>query len=768
MDKQTFISIAVLFTFILAMSLPAYSQQSGTVEGIVKASKTGIALSDVNVIVQGAGLGTATLLDGSFKVESVPTGTYTLRASSIGYKTANKEIIVKAGETTKIEFILLPKATALKEIVVEGRAANLIGIADAASDGRVGRAQLKTRPLLRTGEIMETVPGIITTQHSGSGKANQFFLRGFNLDHGTDFSTSLEGVPLNLRTHAHGQGYLDLNFLIPELIKTVEFEKGPYHADAGDFSTAGNSSISLVSKLEKPIAKSAVGVDDYYRGLVANSSKIKNGNLIYGLNFKYYNGPFEVPENSALFSGLLKYSGGSQSNGYSLSALGYNNDWTSSDQIPRRGVESNQISRFGAIDASDGGKTGRYTLNGNWWNTNENNARTNINVYSTYYRLNLFSNFTYFLDNPTNGDQFEQVDRRLYSGANVSHEWFADWFGQRNTNSVGAELRHDQIFEVGLHNTDDRERFNTIRDDEVAESSAGIYYNNQTQWTDKLRTTIGIRGDLFRFDVNSNIDVNSGTETDFIASPKFGLTLGPWANTEYYLNSGLGYHSNDARGTTIQIDPATGDPVDTVDPLVRSRGAEIGARTTAIDGLQSTLALFYVDLESELVFVGDAGGTEASGASEHLGVEWTNFYQPNEWLILNLDVALTQSQFTDAPSTSDEIPNSIDRIITAGITTAFSSRWNSSLRLRHFGPRPLTEDGSINSESTTLLNFKTGYQFKNVTLELNVLNVLNSEDPDISYFYTSRLQDEPTSGVAGTHFHPVIPRTARLSVAYNF
>lgn len=759
---------ALLFTFLFAFPHVGYGQTPGAVAGTVTSAETGAPLPSVNVALEGTERGTATDADGQFEIAQVPPGTYTLRASFVGYETAARSVAVRAGETTRLNLTLAPRFTELGEVVVGGRAANLVGVAESAAQGRVGQAQLRTRPLLRTGEIMETVPGLITTQHSGSGKANQFFLRGFNLDHGTDFATSVEGVPINLRTHAHGQGYLDLNFLIPELIEAVEFERGPYFADAGDFATTGNAQIELMDRLDEGIAKAEVGADEYYRGLLANSQQVGGADLLYGFQGRYYNGPWVNPENGAKLSGVLKYTGGSDADGYSLNALGYFSDWNATDQIPRRAVESGRVSRFGVIDPTDGGRTGRYTLAGNWWSTSQSGARTRANAYAAYYHLNLFTNFTYFLENPTQGDQFEQADRRLYAGGDVSHQWPAGWLSERSTNTVGAELRHDQIFEVALFSTDDRERLGTVRNDAVAETSLGAYLENETQWADKFRTVAGVRADAFRFDVDSRLDANAGTEIDVIASPKLTLAFGPWFDTEYYLNLGLGYHSNDARGTTITVDPVSEEAVPSVDPLVQSRGAEVGARTAALPGLQSTVSLWYVGLESELLFVGDAGGTEASGASAHYGLEWTNFYRPLDGLAFNLDVALTESRFTEAPEGSDEIPNSIGRIITGGVAAGRSTGWQGSLRVRHFGPRPLTGDASVESKSTTLLNAKAGYRFGALELSADVLNLLDSEDPDIGYFFNSRLEGEPPGGVADVHFHPVLPRTARLSATWHF
>ncbi|OZC04526.1 hypothetical protein BSZ36_01050 [Rubricoccus marinus] len=712
--------------------------------------------------------GAVTDLDGRFSLSRLDAGAYTLRATSVGYAAASRAFTLEAGETLRVDLALAPEATDLEAITVEGRSANLVGIASAASQGYVGQAQLTARPLLRVGEVLETIPGTIVTQHSGSGKANQFFLRGFNLDHGTDFAASLEGVPMNLPTHGHGQGYLDLNSLIPELIESVEFEKGPQNAAAGDFATAGRAQIRLVDRLDRGIAKGEAGADNHYEALVANSSDVGAGSVLYGVRARYYDGPWVNPENSALVSAVAKYTAGTAARGFSLTALGYRSDWDATDQIALRAVENGQVSRLGALDPSNGGETGRYTLVGEWQRGASGAARTRVRAYGAYYHLNLFSNFTYFLDNPTDGDQFEQVDRRAYGGASVTQEWFTRLFGRSSVHTIGAALRHDEIFQVGLFNTRDRQRLGTVRDDTVGETTLGAYVQNETRWTDKVRTTLGLRGDAFRFRVDSDLAANSGTETAFIASPKAGLAVGPWRGTEFYANAGLGFHSNDARGTVITVDPASGEAVDRVDPLVRTRGAEVGARTAVARGLQSTLALWTIALESELVFVGDAGGTEASDASLHYGVEVNNFYEAADWLDLSLDLAFTRSRFTEGDPGADRIENSIGRIVSGGVYAGRETGPLASVQVRHFGPRPLTGDGSIVSDATTLVNAKLGYRTRRLAVSLDVLNVLDSEDADVSYFYASRLPGEAAAGVEDVHVHPVLPRTARLTAVLRF
>jgi hypothetical protein len=509
----------------------------------------------------------------------------------------------------------------LGPLVVTARADDLMGIAGSASEGRVGQAQFETRPLLRPGEVLEVVPGVAVTQHSGSGKANQYFLRGFNLDHGTDFSTRVDGVPINLPTHAHGQGYMDLNWVIPELVDYVTFRKGPYYADVGDFSSAGTADFHLVKTLPAGLAKVGIGQDDSYRVLVAQTPQLGPGHLLYAFEANFYNGPWDHAEHVRKFNGLLKYTLARGPSTFTLGFTAYSNTWDSTDQIPQRAVDQGLLSRLGTIDPSDGGRTSRFSLYSEW-SSKGDKSLTQANAYLVYYRLNLFSNFTFFLDpaNGDQGDQFEQADRRVVVGGNVSQTWFTTWLKASMDHTLGLQVRHDAIPEVALFHTQDRVRLSTTRHDHVHATSVGFYYQNQTQWLPKVRTVLGLREDVFVFDVTSDIDLNAGHKTDAILSPKLSLIFGPWARTEVYLNGGFGFHSNDARGTTITVDPKTGDPAQRVDPLVRTKGAEIGVRSTWSPGLNSTLAFWYLRLGSELVFVGDAGITEPSQPSLWSGV----------------------------------------------------------------------------------------------------------------------------------------------------
>jgi outer membrane receptor protein involved in Fe transport len=656
----------------------------------------------------------------------------------------------------------------LEEVEVVARPDELIGDADAATQGTVSHQQLETRPLLRPGELLETVPGLIVTQHSGDGKANQFFLRGFNLDHGTDFATWMDGAPVNLPTHAHGQGYTDLNFVIPELMSNLQYRKGPYYAEEGDFSAAGSVHMHYFDALPRNLAEAAAGEDGYRRGLLAASPAVGDGRLLVGIEAFHYDGPWEHPEDYRKFNGVMRYSLGGEANRLAVTAMVYRGDWDATDQVAERAVDSGLISRFGTLDPTSGGRTHRYSLSANW-RRRDGAAVSEAAAYLFNYELNLFSNFTYYLDDPVNGDQFEQADDRLVSGFWAKHSWLGNWGSRAVEHTFGVQARHDDIDSVGLYHTSGRQRLSTVRNDAVKQTSVAPFYQAAVQMTEKFRAILGVRADYYRFDVDSSLPQNSGKRDDFIASPKLSLIFGPWNRTEYYLNAGYGYHSNDARGSVISVDPVTLTPVQRVDPLVRATGAELGLRTALISHLQSSLALWWLDIDSELLFVGDAGTTEASRPSRRIGIEWANFYRPRPWLTVDADLALSRARFTDDDPAGDYIPGAIESTASIGVGVDRPLGWFGGARLRYFGPRPLVEDDSIRSASSTLVNASVGYRFtRHWQAALEVYNLFDREVSDISYYYTSRLPGEPAAGVDDIHYHPAEPRTARFRVRYSF
>ncbi len=673
--------------------------------------------------------------------------------------------------------LLAHEPEVMQKQVVTGRADPLLGIAAASSEGYVGRDHLDLRPLLRPGEVLETVPGLLATQHSGAGKANQYFLRGFNLDHGTDFATSLDGVPVNLPTHAHGQGYTDLNFLIPELVETVHYRKGPYHADVGDFGSAGTADLSYAKTLDRGLAQLEAGSFGYARGVFAGSGKTGPGNLLYGLELAHDDGPWTNPQDYQKINGVLRYSQEHDGTGYDVTALAYAGRWDSTDQVARRAP----IGRYDALDDSDGGESKRFSLAAAWHHETDS-GHTEAQVYGVYYDLDLFSNFTYFLADPVRGDQFEQHDRRGFGGLKAHHTWKHELAGHEMEDTIGIQVRGDHI-ENGLNATERRQLLATTRADTVDEISISPYVQDVTRWGDKLRSTLGARVDHYRFDVRSDNPANSGTKDATLASPKAALVIGPWADTEFYLDGGLGFHSNDGRGATTKVDPATGAATTPVDPLVRTYGAEFGIRTIAVKGLQSTVSVWWLDVDSELLFVGDAGSTEPSRPSRRYGIEFANYYTATKWLTLDVDLSGSRARFRDADPAGREIPGSIETVVAAGVSVhdlPALKGFFASLRLRYFGPRPLIEDDSVRSAGTLMLNAQAGYRFNaDWTLAVEIFNLLDRKDSDIDYLYTSRLRgeaidpadprfDAASGGYNDIHSHPVEPLSARVVLTARF
>jgi hypothetical protein len=651
-------------------------------------------------------------------------------------------------------------------VEVKARADDLTGIASSATEGATGHEDLAKRPLLRPAELVETVPGVIATQHSGDGKANQYFLRGFNLDHGTDFSVWVDGVPVNMPTHGHGQGYADLNFVIPELVDSVRYRKGPYFADKGDFSAAGGVDMQLVDRLPERLALVTGGSFDYGRVLVADTFETGSSHVTAALDVFHNNGPWDRGEDYDGGKALVRLQNGDATRGFSLTAQGYDATWLSSDQIPRRAVDSGLIGKFGLIDPSDRGNSSRYSLAAET-HRGDTERLTRISGYVLSYDLNLFSNFTYFLDDPENGDQFEQMDERVVAGFEASRSWLRSWGGRQLETSAGVQVRADDI-DNGLFRSRDTVRTATVRTDQVQLVTGGVYAESLVHWSDKVRPRLGLRADFYNADVDSNLAANSGSANDVLLSPKLSVALGPWKQTEIYINAGYGFHSNDARGATIRIDPTTGEPADRVQPLVRAKGADAGFRTTFLPGLQTTVSVFLLELDSELIFVGDGGSTEASRPSRRTGIEWTNFYRVNDLITVDLDATLADAEFTDDDPAGDKIPGAIRDTIAAGISFGEGRKIFGGLRLRYFGAAPLIEDDSVRSSSSSLVNGRIGYTFTNgLSLALDAFNLLDSRDSDIQYFYPSRLPGEPEEGVEDIHFHPAEKRSVRLTATWR-
>jgi hypothetical protein len=747
--------------------------------------------------------------NGFFHFSGLAAGNYRLAVSNPGFET--KEIPVSIGSTgapAPLRIALAVSAVSTT-INVQGREDDLIGIAESGTQGTVGALEIEDRPILRSGEVLETVPGLIITQHAGGGKANQYYLRGFNLDHGTDFAIFIDDMPLNLPSHAHGEGYSDMNIVIPEFVKRVNFEKGPYYADIGNYGSAGAAHVEYFKVLPANFAKVEGGTYGYGRAVFGASQKLGSGSLLAGAEVYYDNGPWKHPDAFTKINGLLTYSQGDDANGASITARGYHGRWHSSDQIPVSAVAL--VGLYGTLDPTDGGHSQRYSLQGEWHRQGANSA-SKIMAYGFYYDLDLFSDFTYFLVDPVRGDQFEQQDRRWVVGLDARHTIFSQWAGRKVEYTIGLQLRNDWIHN-GLYATENRVRMEksdyntgdstpptlpaTRERDRFTDTIVGFYAENKIQWADKFRSVVALRGDDQKFIVTSVAysaainAANSGSASKFLPSPKLNLIFGPWANTEFYAQGGFSFHSNDGRGTTQTVEPISVDnpypntASKKIPPLVQTKGGEIGARTVAVTHLQSTVSLWYLHSNSELMQSGDTGGTSASEqSSNRYGVEWANYYTPREHLAFDFDLANSRAQFTEidgddaAPNSAGgkRVPEAVGVVISSGITLHDYAGISSSLRLRYFGPRDLTSDGIFRSNQTVMLNGELGYQIKkkwHVSAEF--LNMLDREDSDIDYAYESRVMPGLTSGgtpIGAAEFtrvaHPVEPFQVRFGLSRSF
>jgi len=652
-----------------------------------------------------------------------------------------------------------------------------VGTQDAASAGTIRRELLQSRPAQRPGEVLEFVPGVIVTQHSGDGKANQYFLRGFNLDHGTDFATRINGMPVNMPSHGHGQGYSDMNFLLPELVDRVEYRKGPHFATVGDFAAAGSADIQYVNSVAAPFAQITLGESGYRRAVAGGSGQVSAGVTALGaLEVMNTDGPWTVPERVRKLNGVFTLSGGTRAQGWHVSALAYRSRWTATDQVPQRLIDagrfngpgfSRSFGRYDSLDPTTGGESHRSSLSGDW-HIDGVAGRTQVSAYALRYDLDLNSNFSYALERPADGDQFKQTDKRTVYGADAEHTFNHDIGAFPARTVAGVQLRHDRI-RVGLFDSVARRITNTVREDEVRQTQLGVFAQTSLEFTPELRAVLGLRADRLQARVNAlTLPANGGTAGDTQLSPKLTVVWAVTPKTEIFFNTGRGFHSNDARGMTARIDPKTGSPVDAVPALVPLTGAEIGLRTEAVRGLQSSVSVWGLRSASELVYIGDAGATEASLGSRRRGIEFSNRWQPVPWFLFDADLAFSHARLNDG----SRIPNAIDRVASVAGTLKNLNGWTTSLQWRYLGAGALAEDNSVRSFPSSTFNLRATKALGRVlgaeaSVTLDVFNLFDRKVNDIQYFYESQLPGE-AAPVADRHVHPAEPRNLRLTLQVSF
>jgi len=701
-------------------------------------------------------------------------------------------------------------APALTEIgrVDAGRATNLVGTATAASEGTIDQDQIAARPVLRPGEVLEDIPGLVISQHSGEGKANQYYLRGFQLDHGTDLAGTIAGIPVNMPTHAHGQGYSDINWVMPELVAFVTYKKGPYYADEGDFSTAGSYDMYYRDTID-PTASFGIGTDGYDRLFVAGSPKVGAGHLLYAFELYHDDGPFVNPDDYKKANAVLRWSESTPKTNVNVTAWAYRGDFNSTDQIPQRLVDAGLLSRFGAVDPSDGGRTHRYALSTEYVHQDPNGS-TSFNAFGESYGLDLFSNFTYYeFDandyynvhaNPLTcsaafatclpsaqhvnsyvsycpaddtpgpfayacGDQREQQDERFVSGFTLKRVIITG----KAVTEFGVGVRNDNIYALGLYLTQDQVRFadGTLSNDDVVERDAYAYGSTSYHVGKKLRLVGGLRYDDLSDDVTAFIPANSGKTGEGMLNPKFTSAYALSPHEELYANFGDSFHSNDGRGTTQTVDPQTrttfdptGAPVQSYAPLVRAWGEEVGYRYSAPQ-YTATVSFWKLNIASELVFDGDHGVTTPNGPTLRKGIELTNYWRPFRGWTVSADIATSTARFTTNPDNLGTfVPESLNVVSSAAVSTDRPT-YSATVDLRYFGPRVLDQAGDAVSAPSSLVDLQVIAKLHHgARLRLDVFNLLNSVSDDVEYYYQSWLPSDGAN-LANAALNPAYPNACQ-------
>jgi outer membrane receptor protein involved in Fe transport len=638
----------------------------------------------------------------------------------------------------------------VQEVVVFGRAEAKIGIAHASSEGTIAGADLLVRPLLRTAELLEAVPGMIAAQHSGTGKANQYFLRGFNLDHGSDFTTYIDDVQMNFRTHGHGHGYLDLNGLIPEIINREDYRKGPYRADGGDFALAGAAYMTTIDSYDRAWIAGEGG--SYGHGRIAAGGTLPDfggGQLTLVGEFKVYDGPWQEPEHLRHYAAFAKYERQTDLGILETTLHAYRGTWRPTEQIPERIIGSAFCAdRFCSPDPTATGETTRLVANaklsGDGWKGN---------VYGQYYDWDMYSNPTYANADGSSA-QIHQFDRRGIAGLKAEKSWaLSDQLQVR----AGTEERYDDIGKVGVVHTDRRVFVESFGLYTVREASAAVFGELTWQPVEPLRVIAGLRGDYYDAKVRARDSaaaaIGEGSSHDGIVSPKVSAAYKLTDSFEVYANWGRGFHSNDVRGTV------TATPVPF---LVKGTGSEAGVRFQR-EHLTLTATYWRLNLGSELRFVGDSNAVEPTGASRRRGIELVGFWKPLEWLALDANFTAAHARYDNG----DRIPNAFENAAAAGISIV-KDGWEGSLRFRHLGPSPLIEDNSVRDKGSNVFNLRAARKFEHIEVYGDLLNVLDSKDKDIAYFYESFIPGFDTGPVEGRVSRTVEPRTVRVGATYRF
>lgn len=681
-----------------------------------------------------------------------------------------------------------PGSDDLSEVTVTASRLNLLGTATTASQGSVTEEELDLRPVYRVGQLLESVPGLVVTVHSGEGKANQYLARGFNLDHGTDIANFVDDMPINRPTNTHGQGYSDLNFLLPELSNGLDYTKGPYYASVGDFGSVASTHLHLANEIpdQVSLAGGTLGVYNLFAG--GTDHFTDDDRLVGGVYYGHVDGPFTHPDDFRKVAGTLRFSHGTDADGYSATAMYYHGEGNLTTDQPLRAIQEGLITRWGTLDPTDGSLSERFSLSGHYGATGED-WKSSSSVYFIHSKMILWNDFTHDLDDPVNGDQEEQYESRSTAGGQSSLILTQNLGAIQNELDVGTQLRFDDAY-VNRKHTLHRVPLSycsvaqadgtalqvtaaggICNADQVHLLDLGPYVQDTTHWTGWLRTVLGLREEFYRAEDHSTTTGFQGTDHEFLFQPKGSIILGPWALTELYLSAGRGFHSDDVRGVfgTVPIEGIPGAAGKT--PLLApTDGVELGVRTNVVPKLSMQLAVFQQDFKSELAYDADVGLDTASAPSRRQGVEFSAEYHPLRWIEFNTDLAESKARYRGDVSAfglgGDYIANAPSFIGSFGVLVDNLGPWFGGLQWRKLGAFPIN-DGEKYPEDPgySELNLDAGYKINtHIKVQLSIYNLFNTHADSSAYYYTSRLPGEPAEGVAGIQVHPLEPISGVLKV----
>ncbi len=690
--------------------------------------------------------------NGLFTIDNTSVGD-SLKIGLLGYETKFVVVSSSSFEATLL-ITLQEKAFQLDEMIITE---------ELNTASTITRLDMNTNPLNSSQEALRKVPGLIIGQHAGGGKAEQIFLRGFDIDHGTDVSINVDGMPVNMVSHAHGQGYSDLHFLIPETVNKIDFGKGPYYGDKGDFTTAGFVDFSTKDYLKESAITFSMGDFNTLRtlGMFNLLEKSKHQNAYIATEYLATDGPFESPQNFNRINVFGKYVAFSSDNSkLSLTASHFTSRWDASGQIPQREVDNGNITRFGAIDDTEGGETQRTNFNVEFNKYITDNTRLKTNAFYSHYAFELYSNFTFFLEDSVNGDQIKQQEDRHIFGANASIVKETSLGSTPVTISSGLGLRHDIVNDIELSHTLNRKTtLEQLQLGDLNQTNVDAFVNAEFEFG-KLKVAPALRLDYFKFLYNDKLQANYTTqsETKTILSPKLNFYYDAASNLQLFLKSGIGFHSNDTRVVVSN----QGEDV-----LPRAYGLDFGKVWKPFPKLVLNSALWYLFLEQEFVYVGDAGVIEPSGKTERYGLDLGLRYQFNDWLFFDTDATITHARSTEDPDGQNYIPLAPDFTLAGGLSINDLNGFSGGIRYRYIDDRPANEDNSIVAEGYFVTDFNANYSFDNITLGFVIENLFDTEWNETQFATESRLQNEAQS-VEEIHFTPGTPFFIKGTIAYRF